>query len=441
MRRIGAEPAGLCEVRVTMSSARVLRAEVSPDPGVTTAGARRALVKSAGLGLLLAARPLELLAQCAPPDEDPTIAPRPMGRVLRVSLGDARFSLAATARAARDGDTIEVEPGNYLGDVSAWPQSDLTIRGIGPRPRLIAEGQSAEGKGIMVLKGKRVRIENLEFRGARVRDRNGAGIRLENGPLTVSNCVFADNENGILTGNLTGNEIAIDNSSFEGNGNAEGQAHNLYVGTIARLQVVGCYFARSQVGHLLKSRAMVNTILYNRLTCEDGTSSYELEFPNGGEALVLGNLIQQGAASENMAIVSYGAEGYRWHHNTLSMAFNTLVNERPNGAIFVRVNKGAEQVVLVNNLLVGLGSMSIEAPLNSHGNVEAARREFSDPDRFDYRLRAKSRLVGRAGFRGMGDAVVGPPTREYAHPASSCPLEGTTSLTPLSPGAFQRLAR
>ena len=135
--------------------------------------------------------------------QDPVLVPQPTGRVLRVTPGRAALSLAATARAARDGDTIEVEPGDYIGDVSAWPQSDLTIRGIGARPRLIADGKSAEGKGIMVIKGKRVRIENLEFRGARVRDRNGAGIRLENGPLTVSSCVFADNENGILAGNLS----------------------------------------------------------------------------------------------------------------------------------------------------------------------------------------------------------------------------------------------
>jgi len=401
---------------------------------------RRTLLFAACAGVAASAWPGRAWAQCDSPTGDTSLLPQPSGRVLRVTAGDPLLSLAATARAARDGDTIEVEAGDYLGDVSAWQQSDLTIRGIGRRPRLIAEGKSAEGKGIMVLRGKRVRIENLEFRGARVRDRNGAGIRLENGPLTVSNCVFADNENGILTGNLTANEITIDNSTFEGNGNSEGSAHNLYVGTVARLQVVGCYFGRSKVGHLLKSRAMVNSVMYSRLTCEDGSSSYELEFPNGGEALVLGNLVQQGAASENATIVSYGAEGYRWSDNTLSMAFNTLVNERPKGATFVRVNKGARQVELVNNVLVGSGSMSINAPLVSRGNVEAARMEFADPAKFDYRLRASSRLVGRAGFRGTRETEPGLPQREYEHPASSCPLEGVTALTPLSPGAFQRIA-
>ena len=140
-------------------------------------------------------------ALCAPPATPEDMLPRPSGRVLQVRPGDARLSLSATARSARDGDTIEVEAGDYLGDVSSWPQTDLTIRGTGGRPRIVADGRDAEGKGIMVVKGKRVRIENLEFRGARVRDRNGAGIRVENGPFTVLECAFIDNENGILTGN------------------------------------------------------------------------------------------------------------------------------------------------------------------------------------------------------------------------------------------------
>ncbi|MET0166061.1 MAG: right-handed parallel beta-helix repeat-containing protein, partial [Vicinamibacterales bacterium] len=191
----------------------------------------------------------------------------------------------------------------------------MTIRGTGGRPRIVADGRDAEGKGIMVVKGKRVRIENLEFRGARVRDRNGAGIRVENGPFTVLECAFIDNENGILTGNVGTTEIAIEHSTFDGNGNAEGSAHNLYVGTIARLEVTGCLFSRSKVGHLLKSRAISSSVRYSRLSGEDGTSSYEMDFPNGGEVVVIGNLIQQGPASENSTIVSFGAEGYRWPQN------------------------------------------------------------------------------------------------------------------------------
>jgi hypothetical protein len=401
---------------------------------------RRALVIGVGGGLAASLLPRAAVAACAPEGADSLLRPQSSGRVLRVSSVAPLESLAATARAARDGDTIEVEPGDYLGDVSVWPQQDLTIRGVGARPRLIADGKDAEGKGIMVLKGKRVRIENIEFRGARVRDRNGAGIRVENGPLSISDCMFVDNENGILAGNDKSIEIAIENSTFDGNGHPDGSAHNLYVGTIARLAVTGCLFARSRIGHLLKSRAEVNMVRYCRLSGEDGTSSYELEFPNGGRATVLGNLIQQGPASENSSIVSYGAEGYRWPDNTLLMAYNTIVNDRPAGGTFVRVAKGAQGVALLNNIFVGTGTLAIDGTVDSRGNVEATRKEFADAARFDYRLRAQSTLVGRAGFRGTG-ADLQAPTREYMHPASSCALEGLTALTPLSPGAFQRVAR
>lgn len=413
---------------------------VAAAPGRSLPGRRSAL--AAVMGLAAAASwPRVARAGCDAPFRDPATMPQTSGRVLRVEPGDPLLSLSATARAARDGDTIELAPGDYRGDVAVWPQSDLLIRAAGARPRLLAEGRSAEDKAIFVIRGQRVRVEGLEFRGARVRDRNGAGIRQEGGPLSVHGCVFADNENGILAGNLATLELAVTNSVFVDNGNDAGSAHHLYAGAMARLDVEGCWFGRARVGHLLKSRARSSTVRYCRLTGEDGTSSYELEFADGGEALVLGNLIQQGKASENQAIVSYGAEGYRWPANTLMFAFNTIVNDRPNGGTFLRVSRGANQVTMAYNVMVGRGALSIDAPQSAVGNVEAAKKDFADPDAYDYRLRAASALAGRAGFRGLGDASVGLPLREYAHPASSCALEHLTALTPLSPGAFQRLAR
>jgi hypothetical protein len=76
--------------------------------------------------------------------------------------------------------------------------------------------------------------------------------------------------------------------------------------------VTGSYFHHADVGHLLKSRAARSHILYNRLTDETGgRASYELEFPNGGLAYVVGNVIEQAATTENETIISFGAEGYR----------------------------------------------------------------------------------------------------------------------------------
>jgi hypothetical protein len=46
-------------------------------------------------------------------------------------------------------------------------------------------------------------------------------------------------------------------------------------------------------GDEVKSSALVSSILYNRITDETATDSYVLEFPSGGTACVLGNMLQK----------------------------------------------------------------------------------------------------------------------------------------------------
>src|SRR5262249_53061281 len=159
-----------------------------------------------------------------------------------------------------------------------------------------------------------------------VADHNGAGIRLESGKLTVRRCTFLNNEEGMLVSNQPDIVLEIEDSEFGRNGYGDGQSHNLYVGMISRLSVKGSYFHHAKIGHLLKSRARENLIFYNRLTDEPGGSaSYELEFPNGGFAVVMGNLIEQGSETDNSTIVSFGAEGYKWPRNELYLVNNTIV--------------------------------------------------------------------------------------------------------------------
>lgn len=214
----------------------------------------------------------------------------PSGHVLRVGKGGSVRTIAQAARIARDGDIVEIEAGEYHADVALWKQKKLTIRGIGGSARLFADGASAEGKAIWVIRNGDFVIENIDFIGARVHDKNGAGIRFENGHLKIKNCLFWANQNGILTAsdeNTKKARIEIEESEFGYNGIGDGLSHNLYVGKIALLRVTGSYFHHANVGHLLKSRAAENQILYNRLTDESGgRASYELDFPNGGVATV-----------------------------------------------------------------------------------------------------------------------------------------------------------
>ncbi len=367
----------------------------------------------------------------------PREAASPHAYVIHVGRHEAIATIAEAARRARDGDTIEIEEGNYVRDVAIWNKSDLTIRGVGGPVRIIAGGASAEGKATWVVRGDRIVVENLTFIGSRVPDRNGAGIRLERGRLKVVDCAFLDNQNGILTANNADIELEIAGSEFGNNGAGDGQSHNLYAGAIGRLVVTGSYFHHANVGHLLKSRAKRNDILYNRLTDgTDGRASYELEFPSGGLAYVIGNVIEQGAQTDNSTIISYGAEGYRWPRNELYLVNNTIVDDRPNGGTFLRVKGGAAHVKAINNLLFGKGDLDAAGYGEYRANFHAVAGDFASPVAYDYRLRRRSKLIGKAEDPGSADGLELRPQREYVHPRQSRPIPPG----PYGPGALQSIA-
>ncbi len=257
------------------------------------------------------------------------------GRVWSVGVGD---SLRQAVAAAADGDTIELEAGDHVGQAAVITQQRLRLRGVGGHARLIANGAHAEGKALLVVRGGQVQIEQLEFRGARVPDGNGAGIRFESGRLHLRHCAFFDNENGLLASNLASAQLVIEACEFGDAPRHEGSLHHLlYVGRIGRLKLEGCRFSGGWRGHLVKSRAARNHILCNQLTDGDnGQASYELDLPNGGLAWVVGNLIEQGRQPQNPSLIAYGAEGRPHAHNALFVAHNSFVNRSGSTATFVR---------------------------------------------------------------------------------------------------------
>lgn len=379
-------------------------------------------------------RPGWLQAQSSPAEP---AAPAPR-RVLRVGPQRDIRTLAAASRLAQDGDTVEVDAGVYPRDVAVWTQTDLLLRAVGGRAKLVADGAAAERKGTWVVRRGSVTAEGFDFHGARVPHHNGAGIRLETGSLTVRHCLFSHNQVGLQTNNEAQTELTVEHCEFAHNLRPDGHNHQLYAGNIGRLKVVGSYFHHGYVGHLLKSRAAVNHVLYNRLTDEaEGRASYELEFPNGGIAVVVGNLIQQGVFTENEHLVAFGAEGYRWPDNELYLAHNTLVDNRPAGGVFLRVRPGAGRVVAVNNLLQGTDRIERAAPGEFRNNLHASRADFADAAGHDYRLRRSAPAWGQAVDSGMARGEPLAPTHEYAHPRGLKRLESR----PAHPGALQSTLR
>lgn len=355
-------------------------------------------------------------------------------QLLRVGSGRQIKSIARAARLAVDGTTIEVDAGEYRGDVAVWARDDLRLRAIGGRVRLIADGVAAEGKGIWVVRARRMSVEGFDFQGAAVSSRNGAGIRLETGSLRVFDCSFTYNEMGLLTNNDPETELDVENSEFAYNQRPDGHDHNLYAGTIKRLSVTGSYFHHAHIGHLLKSRAAFNRIRYNRFSDEaDGSASYELEFPNGGIAHVIGNIIQQGPLTQNPHMVSYGAEGYRWPNNEINLIHNTLVDDLPGSGVYLRVNPGPVTVRVVNNLLVGRSDWEIGSDAIFKNNVTLNRADIDSTLARAYHPLPGVLAGTRATDAGVADGILLIPDRQYRHPRRTVPLRAP----PLLPGALQ----
>lgn len=355
-------------------------------------------------------------------------------RVVRVGPAEAILTIAAAARVARDGDIVEIQAGTYRGDVAVWNQKRLTIRGVGGRVRLFADRQSAEGKAIWVFRNGDFDIANIDFIGAKVSDKNGAGIRFEGGRMRVSHCLFWGNENGILTTN-TAQELDVRHSEFGYNGYGDGYSHHLYAGRLRSLTVTGSYFHHANIGHLLKSRAAFNVVSYNRFTDEDGgRASYELNFPNGGAVYVVGNLVQQSRGTDNSAMIAYGEEGLVYDRNTLVLSSNTLVNDRPYGGAFMRVQAGTDKVLLANNLLIGGGALQVPFDYQANNNPRADWGIFALAARQDYRLNEKGRkLAYQPVPTDLDPKVEIVPTREYVHPMQVRPLTGSPAFA----GALQ----
>ena len=359
------------------------------------------------------------------------------GQVIRVGPGRPIKTLAEASKRAHAGALVEVDAGEYLGDVAVWTQDRLTLRAVGGRAKLRAAGAAAEGKAIWVVRANGMRIEGFDFEGAAVPDRNGAGIRLEKGSLHISDCTFLRNEMGLLTSNDPTTVLEVENSEFAYNQRPDGHNHNLYVGRIARLTVTGSYFHHARIGHLLKSRAAISHIYYNRLTDETGgTASYELEFPDGGVAYVMGNLIEQGTGTDNPHLISFGAEGYKWPRNEIHLVNNTLVDRLPRGGVFLRVAPGADTLRAVNNLLVGGGALESAGPGEYRNNFTAEEGDFVQAVAYDYRLKANSRFAGRWSDPGSSNGQNLQPQREYVHPRNTRPLDGAKH----NPGAMQSMA-
>src|SRR4051794_18875905 len=274
---------------------------------------------------------------------------------LTVGAGQQYTTIAAAVNAAHDGDTVNVQAGTYTNDFVSVHKS-LTLNAMGGVVKMNATVQPPNGKAILTegAPGLSVSVNGFAFTGAKVRDGNGAGIRYEGGTLNVTNSYFGNNQNGILGAPDPKGVISIDHSEFAHNGAGDGRTHNIYVGDIAQFTLTNSYTHDAVVGHEIKSRAANNIITNNRILDNTGSSSYEIDLPNGGNATITGNTIQQSAHSQNQTIIAYGEEGMLRTSNSVNVSGNTIINDMGRGAALW--NAGGAAASFANNSVYGFGS-------------------------------------------------------------------------------------
>jgi hypothetical protein len=271
--------------------------------------------------------------------------------VLSVGPGGHYQTISAAVTAA-DADPgagnyydIQVMPGTYTNDFP-YVTRPMTIE-VDPsragRPVVLKATEALPNEKGIILTVASLTVNGLTFTGAQIANSlggNGAGIRDQNtapgATLMVLNSIFTGNQEGILTGDDNGETITVMNSKFINNGNPNINyfQHGLYVNA-GSLTVSNSLFCGQLIGHDIKSRAQVTIVNGNELYdgaanaalgCKAGSSSLAVDVPNGGAAMISGNQIIQGAASQNYKMVDYGEEGLVYGANSLMVSGNAFTS-------------------------------------------------------------------------------------------------------------------
>ncbi|MEQ1931168.1 MAG: right-handed parallel beta-helix repeat-containing protein [Parvularculaceae bacterium] len=262
---------------------------------------------------------------------------------------------------AKSGATVQIPAGvHILTDLKLYKSVALVGS---PDGKTVLRSAEVTEKGILVpLSGVDLKVENITFEGARSWDRNGAGIRHEGRNLTIVNCRFISNEDGLLATGDAGGTITIRNSAFIDNGFGDGMSHAIYVLNSAKLDIDKSRFEGTRIGHHVKSLADETIVRNSVLDDGYGRGSYALDASKGGAVTFEGNTVTQAADGENNTIINYdltrGGKALK-----LTIVGNKFIN-RWDGGTLLR-NDSKLTPTYSNNEIVNEGKRPLNAPKQS----------------------------------------------------------------------------
>jgi hypothetical protein len=106
---------------------------------------------------------------------------------------------------------------------------------------------------------------------------------------------------------------------------------------------------------------LATTIIQNSRIFEgsSGSASHSVDSPNGGEAILSNNIIEQCPKSRNPAIIHFDGEGTPYAGSTLTISHNTIVND---------LNFGISRALLDPLAYVSIGA-AMSAPATTPSGV------------------------------------------------------------------------
>ncbi|MGV6801182.1 MAG: right-handed parallel beta-helix repeat-containing protein [bacterium] len=238
--------------------------------------------------------------------------------------------LERAIRAAGPGGIVTISEGRYEAhDLEI--RHDITLIGQGD---VIITTNRIVKKGLLIpLAGVSLNIRNITLMGAVSYDHNGAGIRHEGKNLTVTNCRFIKNEDGILATGTDDSTVTILSSTFIDNGYGDGFSHGIYMSSGRKMIVEDSHFYGTRIGHHIKSIASQSTeIIRSEFDDRDGQPSYVIEVSGGGDLIISHNNIIRTTSAEQQTLFSYDTSR-RGRVSTISITDNHITNYKPNARL------------------------------------------------------------------------------------------------------------
>jgi hypothetical protein len=292
--------------------------------------------------------PLADLRAAVPPWE-PASGARLAAGEIRVN-GASAIDLADAARRLQDGALLELGPAVYKQGLII-KANGVTLRGHG---QVVFDDAAVKGKGALLIQGNDTRVANIECRNIKVKDRNGACIRLQGRNLTLDHVYFHSSEQGVLTGGDPG-QIIVTDSRFELLGKG-GRAHGLYIGGGELIIRDSLFLSSVGEGHEIKSRAGRNIIERSVVASLGGADSRLIDISNGGELIVRDSVLQEGPGSVNSDMIGFALEKKRQHEaHHVELTNNIILLEGRRKTRLLHQRDGTPAPLMEGNVIIGAG--------------------------------------------------------------------------------------